>query len=215
MTDFMDTLSGKQISILAPQPEDYLLEDIAHHLAMQVRRNGAVPRFYSVAEHSTNVTLGVCSVYGGRGTLTSGLVLAPDDFGTFLVGIEVPPDLEPYSFWGALLRAHLHDAAETALGDCISPLKRNLPEYQRIEALHMAAVHAAFGFSSDDDWSSVDGTIHQIDTQVYVTEYHVLCNGPEPFAPLPVSIDALDWQTAKDAYLAMAHYLISKWEACG
>jgi hypothetical protein len=44
--------SGAHVNPLDLQPEDILLEDIAHHLAMQVRWTGAVKWHYSVAQHA-------------------------------------------------------------------------------------------------------------------------------------------------------------------
>jgi len=57
--DWMQTYSGRQFWPLDPRPEDIVIEDIAHHLAMRVRYSGAASRFYSVAEHSVLVAVHV------------------------------------------------------------------------------------------------------------------------------------------------------------
>lgn len=41
-----------RIDLFEPRPEDILLEDIAHHLAMRQRWNGAAMCHYSVADHA-------------------------------------------------------------------------------------------------------------------------------------------------------------------
>jgi len=45
------TFSGKYINVLNPNPDDILIEDIAHALAFMPRYGGHTYRFYSVAEH--------------------------------------------------------------------------------------------------------------------------------------------------------------------
>jgi hypothetical protein len=50
--DWMQTVSGRQFWPLDPRPEEVLIGDIAHALAMQCRFAGHCRRFYSVAEHS-------------------------------------------------------------------------------------------------------------------------------------------------------------------
>lgn len=52
MTAFVQTYSGIPFFPTTPSVEDIQLEDIAHHLAMQCRYNGATKVFYSTAEHS-------------------------------------------------------------------------------------------------------------------------------------------------------------------
>lgn len=47
--------SGKLVKLTEMKPDDILIQDIAHHLAMKVRWNGAVNKFYSVAEHCIHV----------------------------------------------------------------------------------------------------------------------------------------------------------------
>lgn len=49
------TYTGKKLSFIDPQPEDICIEDIAHHLSLICRFNGACRTFYSVAQHSVHV----------------------------------------------------------------------------------------------------------------------------------------------------------------
>lgn len=48
----MNTCSGIEFNIAAPRVADVRIEDIAHHLSLINRFNGATCRPYSVAEHS-------------------------------------------------------------------------------------------------------------------------------------------------------------------
>lgn len=52
---WIETFTGKKFHLLDPQPEEIVIEDIAHALSMQCRYTGHVRRFLSVAEHSWNV----------------------------------------------------------------------------------------------------------------------------------------------------------------
>lgn len=51
----LTTYSGRTINVLQPDPDDILIEDIAHALGMQCRYNGHTRKFYSVAEHCLHV----------------------------------------------------------------------------------------------------------------------------------------------------------------
>jgi hypothetical protein len=53
---WIETFTGKKFHILDPQPEEICIRDIAHALSNQCRWTGHVRQFYSVAEHSVNVS---------------------------------------------------------------------------------------------------------------------------------------------------------------
>ena len=48
----MTTYTGLMINPLDPDPDNICIEDIAHHLALECRYNGACKFHYSVAQHS-------------------------------------------------------------------------------------------------------------------------------------------------------------------
>jgi len=52
----VQTYTGRMVDILAPQPDEILIEDIAHALANQCRFNSHTSRYYSVAQHSILVS---------------------------------------------------------------------------------------------------------------------------------------------------------------
>jgi hypothetical protein len=53
---YMMTYSGRRFTMFDPQPEDILIEDIAHALSLLCRFTGHVQYFYSVAQHSVLVS---------------------------------------------------------------------------------------------------------------------------------------------------------------
>lgn len=53
---WMQTYTGKRFDLLAPQPSEIDILDIAHALSMQCRFTGHCSEFYSVAEHSICVS---------------------------------------------------------------------------------------------------------------------------------------------------------------
>lgn len=59
------------------------------------------------------------------------------------VRCAVSAEPKGYSVYEALM----HDASEAYLGDCISPLKKALPDYQKIEYRFMEVLASKFGFT--------------------------------------------------------------------
>lgn len=121
---YLATYSGRRFYPLAPGLSDIFAEDIAHHLALNNRWNGATVRPYSVAEHSLGVlavTADIIRDMGGQ----------PSD----------PENLD------LLLGALMHDAPEAYLGDIVSPLKRLQPFefYGELEDAAMRVISERFG----------------------------------------------------------------------
>lgn len=56
-----ETVSGRYVDLLDPDPKTIILTDIAHHLSQLCRYNGATRCFYSIAEHAVR-----CSQLGHR-----------------------------------------------------------------------------------------------------------------------------------------------------
>ncbi len=114
-------LSGRRLDLLAPDPADIEIEDIAHGLARVARWNGQTlgPHALSVAQHS----LVVEEIAGGRNP-------------------EWP------ARWR--LSTLLHDAPEYVVGDLISPFKNAIGlDYKQLERRLLAAIHARFGIPAE------------------------------------------------------------------
>jgi hypothetical protein len=56
------TNSGTMLNAINPNPDDLLIEDIAHALSMQCRFAGHTDEFYSIAQHSI-----ICSMFAPPG----------------------------------------------------------------------------------------------------------------------------------------------------
>lgn len=54
--DWFQTYTGAKFYPFDPRAEDIHLADIAHHLSLQCRFNGATDKFYSVAQHCVLVS---------------------------------------------------------------------------------------------------------------------------------------------------------------
>lgn len=123
-TPYIETRFGGRFDLLDPQPRQVRLDDIAHALSHLCRYTGHCSTFWSVAQHSLLVANLVA--WSAR---QSGMT--PDDAARLeLAGL-------------------LHDAPEAYLGDVATPLKKILPEYQRIEANVAEAVERRFGLPVD------------------------------------------------------------------
>lgn len=131
----MRTVSGKYLSLLAPNPNLLDIKDIAHGLARICRYGAQTKTVYTVGEHSIHVA--------------------------HMLWREAKN--EPYEVQRALVLAGLlHDAAEAYLGDMIQPLKQLNGPYRAIEATWERAIESRFGVVlAQDRIKTVDRVIQQ------------------------------------------------------
>lgn len=117
----IQTLSGRMIDLSEPEPQDMDPTDIAHALSMQVRWNGHVRRWWSVADHSLYV-LRLVEQY---------LAAHPGEMGPKQ---WVNPNFAARCYHAEVkLAALLHDSAEAYTGDLASPIKREMPSFCTLE----------------------------------------------------------------------------------
>ncbi|MGD9670460.1 MAG: hydrolase [Hyphomicrobiaceae bacterium] len=109
-------LSGRRLDLLAPDPADIAIEDIAHGLARVARWNGQTlgSHAFSVAQH-------------------------------VLLVEEIAGDRNPHWAASWRLAALLHDAPEYVVGDLISPFKTAIGfDYKAFENRLLEAIHRRF-----------------------------------------------------------------------
>lgn len=86
---WIETYSGKRFYFLDPTPDMVDIEDIAHSLSNQCRFAGHVSKFYSVAEHSINVSNLVQRINRGDSKLSLAALLH-DASEAYLIDIPSP-----------------------------------------------------------------------------------------------------------------------------
>lgn len=175
------TYSGLYLDILNPKPEDILLTDIAHHLSLLCRFNGACSQFYSVAEHC----------------------LLASQYCDFIV----PPLLRNRELRAAAL---LHDAAEAYLGDLISPLKKVLPQFKVIEDRLQNVIYERFNIclSNKDriELKKIDLTMLSIERRDLMPQDGSQWESLEGIPHISQTILKLDSFSAKLSFLSQAHF---------
>lgn len=159
-------LSGRRLDLLAPQPEDIEIEDIAHGLARVARWNGQTigDHAFSVAQHS-------------------------------LVVADIVKMLEPQFGEREICAALLHDAPEYVIGDLISPFKAAIGlDYKAFEQKLLAAIYDRFGIGEIDAY--VVSVIKRSDTVAAYYEAISLAGfepaEAERFFGRPILPDAVD-----------------------
>lgn len=122
-TDWIMTASGRPFWPLEPRVEDVAIEDIAHHLSNLCRFIGGVRIFYSVAQHSVEVSR------------------------------EMAPAIITARGRSAALYGLLHDASEAYLMDIPRPLKHDeqFAAYRAAEARLQRVIYHAFDLDQDDE----------------------------------------------------------------
>lgn len=181
---WIGTYSGTKFWPLEPRVEEIHIEDIAHSLARQCRFNGHCERFYSVAEHSVEVSRVL-----GAGRREAG---------------SNPQSL---ALWGLL-----HDAAETYLSDLVRPIKRHCwfvarlsyRKYASCEEIILRLVAERFGLRYP-----APKEVEVADERMLATERQQLFDARQPvwdalngIEPYPIALSCLNCTAAENAFLA-------------
>lgn len=186
-------LSGRRLDLLAPDPADIEIEDIAHGLARVARWNGQTKgdHTFSVAQHS-------------------------------LVVERIVRETNPTLSRRELLAALLHDAPEYVIGDLISPFKAAIGlDYKAFELRLLAAIHRRYDLPAAET-PALTAVIKQADRIAAYYEASVLAgfavneaeaffgkpNLPAPLARELEHLAPLATQQAERAFLARFHGLL-------
>ncbi len=135
------TYIGKMFDVFDPDPNQIDIFDIAHHLALMTRFNGACKWLYSIAQHSV-----LCSQRAG-------------DY------YYPRPREEELAL--ALL---MHDAAEAYLGDIVRPVKRKITDFAIVENQVMDAINERFDLPRVAEIPGFKVAVKEVDDRMLVTE---------------------------------------------
>jgi hypothetical protein len=109
-------------------------------LSNQCRFSGHTNRHYSVAEHSVHVSIVAQQ---------TALARCYDEHEARLIGLQ----------------GLVHDGSETVLQDVPSPIKKELPEYKKIEAPIQTGIFAHHGLDT-----AMHSIVHEADMRMCITE---------------------------------------------
>jgi hypothetical protein len=183
---WFETYTGKHVNPFDIDPDTICIEDIAHHLSLICRFNGACRFHYSVGQHS----LHTLAIYEMKNKITSRSVKSEKQRLTCL----------------AML---LHDAAEAYTTDLIRPIKRNIPDLMKMDKDVTAVIVKKYGLESAD-WEQVE----LIDNITLRTEVRDLLSSKgvdwdvKDIVPVNFSITYHDPKEVEEAFL----YTFSKYQ---
>jgi 5'-nucleotidase len=167
----IQTVSGRWVNPLAPDPAQIDIGDIAQALANQCRFGGHSRRFYSVAQHSTIVS-DICAEHGA--TAGEALVALLHDAGEAYL-VDLPHPIKHRSELGPPYRR-----AEKAMEAAIEARFELGPPPEGMKAIDrsLLATERATFTSTLDSWPELEG-----------------------FEPLPIEIEPWDPERARREFL--------------
>jgi len=173
MRNYIRTYTGVNFTFEPFDPEHIKIEDIAHHLSLLCRYNGASAQLYSVAQHSVWCAQQV----------------KPD----WLLFPQACGDVKEFKY---ALHRLLHDAAEAYLGDMTSPLKVHFPEFVKMHDALLELIYQKYCGFNDDERAAIDFEVEFVD-HVMAPKYE------EPFIWNPVACANISWtpRQAEQAFL--------------
>lgn len=186
MIDYWITMpvTHRKVSINNPQPEQFDIRDIGAVLSVVPRWGGTARPVIYVGQHCCMVERVVASMRCSN-CLTC---------------------------LNQRLKALLHDAQESVVGDCIRPLKRLLPDYQAIEAAIEIAICQAFGISSTPDpivkWAdNVVAATERRDTKPWDLDHVASYEDFERVTPLPEHVVPWRSHVCEHSFLTQFNWL--------
>jgi hypothetical protein len=171
----MNTVSGRMVDLLDPTPEMICMEDIAHHLSMLCRYNGATRDFYSVAEHSVHLSRLVPEEYALWALLHDASEAYTGDY------ISMMKRRDPW-----------FQSVENRLMEVIAE-KFNLTTYTKPEPELSQGWSAA-----ETDFDPVPETVKEADKRLCATEISILYAHPESVAAMA------HWEQYREPWLRTA-----------
>ncbi len=135
------TFGGRMFDVFDPDPNQIDIFDIAHHLALMTRFNGACKWLYSIAQHSVMCCDRASDYHYPR----------PREEELALVLL-------------------MHDAAEAYVGDIVRPIKRKITDFKVIENGVMDAINERFDLPRLADIPRFKVAVEEVDNRMLVTE---------------------------------------------
>jgi hypothetical protein len=127
------TFTGKQVNPFDIRPEDICIEDIAHHLSLACRYNGAVPYHYSVAQHALLVA-DILMLHGAP-PIVECAGLHHDDSETWLGDVTTPIKRDPMSEGYRGVESRAMRVVETVFGLPYGSTEADIVKWADNEAL--------------------------------------------------------------------------------
>ncbi len=137
----IQTYTGKLVNVADPDPATIDIFDIAHHLALMTRFNGACRVAYSIAQHSV-----LCASRAG-------------DY-------HFPQPREEKLALALLM----HDAAEAYVGDIVRTIKHEVPDFAVFENKLMDAINTRFDLPRVAEIPFFKVAVKEVDNRMLVTE---------------------------------------------
>lgn len=179
MTNAMQTFTGKMFDVFDPDPNQIDIFDIAHHLSVMTRFNGACKWMYSIAQHSILCANRASDYHYPR------------------------PSEERLAL--ALL---MHDAAEAYVGDIVRPIKRKITDFSVVENGVTDAINERFDLPLVAEVPGYKAAVKEVDNRMLVTEKLQLMNPnvrwalEDIFEPYDVDIEVWQPKAAEALFLS-------------
>ncbi len=180
----MQTFTGKMFDVFDPDPNEIDIFDIAHHLSLMTRFNGACKWFYSIAQHSVKCSNQAVDYHYPR------------------------PSEEKLAL--ALL---MHDAAEAYVGDIVRPIKRKITDFSVVENGVLDAINMRFDLPLVAEIAGYKKALKEVDNRMLLTEKLQLMNSnvrwaiEDMFEPYDLKLEVWQPKAAEMMFLsAFARY---------